>query len=294
MSGNVWFISGGTSGFGKAIAQEAIARGDKVVLSSRKATTSPATRELAEQGAMLIDLDVTSDDATIQAAFQQAIDKFGRITHFINAPGYILSGPVESITREEALASLQVNVMGVMNMCRNEVAILRPQGHGTIANFGSIGSWTGGAAWAHYGASKWAVTGFTESLYEELKEFGIKVFVIEPGYFRTGFLNEGGGNSALAKNMMAKEYAGTQMEANVKMLATYNNQQPGDVEKGGKIAVDVLTGTGVAAGRDIPMRLLLGRDCVEGIKGKLAQTHALIKEWEPIWASTDHDDVKSG
>jgi NAD(P)-dependent dehydrogenase (short-subunit alcohol dehydrogenase family) len=96
MTGNVWFISGATNGFGKAIALEALKRGDKVVGSSRKATT--AAPELAQAGAMLLDLDVTTDDATIKAAFQKAIDKYGKITHFINAAGYILQGPIEAAT----------------------------------------------------------------------------------------------------------------------------------------------------------------------------------------------------
>jgi NADP-dependent 3-hydroxy acid dehydrogenase YdfG len=151
MTGNVWFISGASSGFGKAIAEEALARGDSVIASSRRGTS---LKELEARGAMLLDLDVTSDDATLNAAFQQAIDKYGKITHFINAPGYLLEGPVEGASAKDALDSLNVNVLAIMNLTRLQIAYLRPRKEGYIANFGSVGSWYGGAAFSHYAAAK--------------------------------------------------------------------------------------------------------------------------------------------
>ncbi|KAI2617836.1 hypothetical protein GGR54DRAFT_607136 [Hypoxylon sp. NC1633] len=290
MTGNVWFISGATSGFGKVITIEAIKRGDSVIASSRKAT---ADKELADTGALLVDLDVLSADAEIQAAFQQGEAKFGPITHFINAAGYVLQGPVEGASSQEALDSLRVNVLGVMNMARNEVALLRPRGHGgVIANFGSIVSWAGCPAAAHYSAAKWAVSGFTESLHLEVKAFGIKAVIIEPGYFRTPFLNEGGGNRILTKNQMQEEYAGTSVEQVSELFEKVNDKQPGDVVKGAKVIVDVLTGTGGAAGKETPMRLPLGVDGMQYITEKIISTQALLDEWKPIITSTDHDDVK--
>ncbi|KAI1132783.1 NAD(P)-binding protein [Nemania abortiva] len=289
MTGNVWFITGASSGFGKSIAEEALRRGDAVIASSRRGTT---LKDLESQGAMLLDLDVTSDDATISAAFQKAIDKYGKITHFINAPGFLLEGPVEGITNEDALDSFKVNVLAIMNLSRLQVAYLRPRKSGYIANFGSIGSWHGGAAFSHYAAAKWAVSGFTESLHIEEKEFGINAIVIEPGYFRTGFLNEGGGNRKLASNLLEDVYKGTSVEEARNALNLYNNKQPGDVVKGSKVIVDVLTGSGVAAGKEFPMRLVLGRDAMDGIRAKMAATDELMKEWEDATVSTDHDDVQ--
>ncbi|CAJ2500074.1 Uu.00g029270.m01.CDS01 [Anthostomella pinea] len=290
MGGNVWFISGASSGFGKHIAQEALSRGDAVIATSRKGTT---LKDLEAAGALLLDLDVTSDDATIQVAFQAAGDKHGAITHFVNAAGYILTGAIEAISAQEAFDSFNNNVLGVMNMSRNQVAYLRPRrAGGVIANFGSVGSWYGGAAFAHYAAAKWAVSGFTESLHEEVKEFGIRATVIEPGYFRTGFLNEGGGNCRSPRNEMRDEYTGTGVAGVMDFLGQANRNQPGDVVKAARIIVDVLTGTGVAAGKEFPIRLLLGPDCVRDVKAKMARTEALIREWEPTITSTDHEDVK--
>ncbi|KAI0198361.1 NAD(P)-binding protein [Astrocystis sublimbata] len=289
MTGNVWFITGASSGFGKYIALEALRRGDAVVASSRRGTS---IKDLASQGAMLLDLDVTSEDATISAAFQKAIDKYGKITHFINAPGFILQGPVEGASAKDAFDSINLNVLAIMNLTRLQIAYLRPRKSGYIANFGSIGSWHGGAAFSHYAAAKWAVTGFTESVHEEVKELGIHATVVEPGYFRTGFLNEGGGNRKVVSNPLDAEYKGTGVEKTGQALDQYNNNQPGDVAKGAKVIVDVLTDSGVAKGKEFPIRVLLGRDCMDGIRAKIARTEKLMKEWEEAIVSTDHDDVQ--
>ncbi|KAI0390205.1 NAD(P)-binding protein [Xylariaceae sp. FL0594] len=288
MPGNVWFITGASSGFGKAIAEEALARGDSVIASSRRGTS---LKDLEARGACLLDLDATGDDNTISDAFQKGIDKYGKITHFINAPGYLLEGPVEGVSAQDALDSITLNVLAVMNLTRLQIAYLRPRRSGYIANFGSVGSWYGGPAFSHYAAAKWAVSGFTESVHEEVKDLGIHATVIEPGYFRTPFLNEGGGNRKFASNLLEAEYRGTRLEATRNALAAYNNHQPGDVAKAAKVIVDVLTGTGVAAGKEFPIRVVLGRDCMKDIRAKMERTERLMKEWEDVIASTDHEDV---
>ncbi|ORY54565.1 uncharacterized protein BCR38DRAFT_453503 [Pseudomassariella vexata] len=296
---NVWFISGATSGFGLSIAREALFRGDKVIASSRSATTSSKLISLSStypsSSLLLIDLDVSAPDSTIQSAFQKATDAFGPITHFINAAGYLLQGPIEGASQQEVLNTFTVNVLGNINLIRNEIALLRPRGQehvGVIANFGSMASWGGGPGYAYYSATKWAISGFTESLYEEVAPLGIRGIVIEPGYFRTGFLSTGGGNMLRVEKQMAEEYKTTGVGGLETMLAQANDNQPGDVAKGAKVIVDVLTQTGVGAGREIPMRLLLGPDCVEAVRSKMARTEATIKEWEHVSLGTDHEDVR--
>jgi NAD(P)-dependent dehydrogenase (short-subunit alcohol dehydrogenase family) len=99
MSSNVWFIAGATSGFGKNIALEALSRGDAVIATSRTATKKLGS--LADKGALLIDLDVTAPDAEIKSALDQGVAKFGKITHFINAAGYVLEGPLEGASSRD-------------------------------------------------------------------------------------------------------------------------------------------------------------------------------------------------
>ncbi|KAI1425106.1 hypothetical protein F5Y12DRAFT_748880 [Xylaria sp. FL1777] len=289
MVGNVWFITGASSGFGKAIAEEALRRNDAVVASSRRGTS---LKDLESLGATLLDLDVTSDDATLRAAFQTAIDKYGKITHFINAPGFLLEGPAEGASAKDALDSITLNVLAIMNLTRLQIAYLRPRKSGYIANFGSVGSWYGGPAFSHYASAKWAVSGFTESIHEEVKGFGIHATVIEPGYFRTGFLHSGGDNRKPVSDMLEAEYKGSAVEMTRTALTQVNNHQPGDVVKGSKVIVDVLTGSGVSAGKEFPIRVFLGRDCMNDVRAKMARTEKLIKEWEDVIVSTDHDDVQ--
>lgn len=179
-----------------------------------------------------------------------------------------------------------------MNLTRNALHHMRPQRAGVIANFGSLGSWRGSPSSAYYSSTKWAISGFTEALAEEVRPLGISGVVIEPGYFRTGFLNAGGGNRIRAAHPLTEEYRGTPAQAVKERLDVVDDNQPGDVGKGAKVIVDVLTRTGVARGREIPVRLALGRDCLEVIRGKMRDTEALLREWEDVIVSTDHDDVQ--
>ncbi|KAI0840093.1 NAD(P)-binding protein [Hypoxylon sp. FL0890] len=289
MTGNVWFIAGASNGFGRAIAFEALKRGDKVVASSR----NPAKMaELEKAGALVLALDVTSDDTTIQAALQKAIDSYGKITHCINAAGYILEAAIEEASPKEVFDLFNTNVLGVINVTRNVLHHMRPRRQGVIANFGSIGSWRGGPAFGYYSATKFAMTGFTESLHEEVKSLGITGVIIEPGYFRTGFLNPGGSNRQIAANPLTEEYKDSVVPAAKALINVVDNHQPGDVNKGAKVIVDILTQTGIAEGKEIPMRIPLGRDTMEVIRNKFQSTEAILKEWEDVILSTDHDDVQ--
>ncbi|KAK6859718.1 hypothetical protein PG995_003354 [Apiospora arundinis] len=298
---NVWFIAGASSGFGKQIALEALSRGDAVIATSRQ--TSGLT-DLSERGAILLDLDVTSPDEAIRAAFARGESallgskwKTHHITHFVNAAGYILEGPVEAATQQEVFDSFNVNVLGIMHMTKNAIGWVRKRGQtqrgapgrSVIANFGSLGSWRGGPAFAYYAAAKWAVSGFTESVAAEARELGIDACVIEPGYFRTGFLNPGGGHRIVMQDTLDEAYEGTQVEQVRAALEKVNDNQPGDVVKGCRVIVDVLTRSGSARGKAVPVRLPLGQDCVDVIEDKIASTQAIIEDWRAVITSTDHE-----
>ena len=160
---------------------------------------------------------------------------------------------------------------------------MRSQKSGVIAHFGSIGSWRGYAASGIYAACKWAMTGATESLYHEVAPMGIKVCIIEPGYFRTGFLNPG---ARVLTEARMKEYDDTTVGQVRALFNERNNKQLGDIEKGCKVIFEVLTQQG---GKEVPMRLVLGSDGYEMIMGKCDETKVLLDEWKDIICSTDHD-----
>lgn len=175
----------------------------------------------------------------------------------------------------------------MLNVSKAFIPYLRATpGEKTISNFGSIASWAGGAGYSLYNGTKWACSGISEAMRMELEPFDIKVTVIEPGYFRTGFLNP---EAQISSAVRIKEYDDTyvgQLRAGLK--ATDNNQ-PGDVAKGSKILIDILTHTGLAEGKDIPVRVALGSDSPPAIREKLQATEALLKEWDPITTNTDHE-----
>jgi NAD(P)-dependent dehydrogenase (short-subunit alcohol dehydrogenase family) len=173
----------------------------------------------------------------------------------------------------------------MMNVSRAVLPYMRSQKSGVVANFGSIGSWRGGGGLALYAGTKWACSGISESMQIELAPLGITVTVIEPGYFRTGFLNPGA--QIRGKEVIA-DYEETMVGGMRRTLTKIDNTQPGDVEKASKVIVDVLTKTGVAEGRDIPLRLVLGSDCEKGIRTKLEDTNSLLDDWKEISYSTDY------
>lgn len=166
---------------------------------------------------------------------------------------------------------------------------MRSRRQGTIANLGSIGGWVGTPVAGLYCATKAALTVATESLRAEVAASGITVTAIEPGYFRTGFLNQG--HQVVAKHRV--EGLGDQVESVRGLLGSYGGKQPGDPKKGAKVVVEALTGTGRCVGRKVPARLALGQDAVGYIGGVMDANRKDLEEWKDVVASTNHDDVKA-
>lgn len=175
----------------------------------------------------------------------------------------------------------------MLNVSKAFLPYLRAtEGHRTISNFGSIGSWRGGAGYGLYSGTKWACSGISESMYHELAPLGIAVTIIEPGYFRTGFLNAG---AQIKSEKRIKEYDQTAVGKVRAVLDEVNNNQPGDVVKGVKVIVDILTKSGAAEGKEVPIRVILGKDCAAGVREKIEDTVKLLDEWESITTRTDHE-----
>lgn len=166
---------------------------------------------------------------------------------------------------------------------------MRNQKSGVIANFSSIGGWQGDAGCGIYNSTKWAISGFSEALTHELAPFGISVISIEPGYFRSNFLNAGHRKHA---ERTISEYDGTPARRGRELLDQVNNRQPGDIIKGSRVIIDVLTQSWSATGRGIPIRLPLGPDAIEMIGNKCRETLKLLDEWKDIISMTNHDDVQ--
>ena len=185
---------------------------------------------------------------------------------------------------KETYESFNVNVFGILNVTRAVLPYMRQQKSGVIAQFGSIGSWHGTAGGGIYCGTKWAMSGLTESLRAEVAPLGIDVCCIEPGYFRTGFLNPG---ARMQTEARLQDYDDTIVGQVRALFNERDNKQLGDIEKGCRVIFEVLTKKG---GREVPIRLPLGSDAYDSIKGKCDETKGLLEEWKAITSSTDHEE----
>jgi NAD(P)-dependent dehydrogenase (short-subunit alcohol dehydrogenase family) len=168
---------------------------------------------------------------------------------------------------------------------------MRAQRLGTIANMGSIGGWRGTPGAGLYCATKAAIAIYTEALRAELAPFGIQTTCIEPGYFRTNFLESDGSHKVTAKNHIPELDVVTQPTKS--RLAAYSHHQPGDPVKAAHLIVEALTQTGRCQGRTLPPRLALGRDAVQVIGAALDQSCEALDVWKELVSTTDCDDVRN-
>lgn len=188
---------------------------------------------------------------------------------------------------QEDYDTFNTNVFGMLNVCKAFIPYLRATpGEKTISNFGSLASWQGGPGYGLYTGTKWACSGISEALRAELEPFDIKVTVVEPGYFRTGFLNDNAQISSAARLDVYNQTQVAQIRAGMSYM---NGKQIGDVAKGSKVVVDILTHTGSAEGKDVPVRIAVGSDAPAAIRGKLQATEALLGEWDSVTTNTDHE-----
>lgn len=272
----VWFITGASRGFGALIAKDALARGDKVVATARNPKT--VVDALGNHPNLLaVKLDVTDEQAAIAAA-QQAIQHFSRVDILVNNAGYGLLGAVEESGDQEVKDLFNTNVFGLLNVIRAIVPYMRAQSSGHIINLSSIGGYASYPGWGVYCATKFAVEALTESLAYELKPLGVLATTVEPGFFRTDFLDSS--SLVSTKNSFA-EYAGT-VGAMREFAASANHAQPGDPAK---LSQAILT---LADSENPPLRLPLGSDTVHKLIEKNRFVEKELDTWRELAASTDY------
>lgn len=188
--GRVWFVTGASRGFGKIWAEAALRRGDRVAATARDPSF---LGEMASQYAgqvLPLALDVTDHEA-VGRAMACTLDHFGRVDIVISNAGYGLMGAIEEVAISEARANFETNVMGTLSVIQAAVAPMRRQGSGHILAVSSVGGLVTFPMGGVYQATKFAVEGLLQTLAQEVAAFGIKVTLIEPGPFKTEFMNSG-------------------------------------------------------------------------------------------------------
>jgi NAD(P)-dependent dehydrogenase (short-subunit alcohol dehydrogenase family) len=271
----VWFITGASRGFGALIAQEALAAGDAVVATARDPSTVTA-RLGSHERLLAARLDVTSETEAHEAV-GLAVRKFGRIDILVNNAGYGLLGAIEEASARETEKLFGTNVFGLLGVTRAVLPHMRRQGSGHIINLSSVGGYTGYPGWGVYGATKFAVEGINEALVAELAPLGIHVTVVEPGFFRTDFLDE----TSLARTaQQIDDYRETVGKTRAH-AADVNHGQRGDPRKLAKAFMQLVNTA------NPPTRLPLGSDTVERIESKHAHVEQELAAWRNVATSTD-------
>ena len=271
----VWLITGASRGIGARIAEAALAQGDAVVATSRNAAS--VEKRLGVHDALLpLALDVT-DEAQARHAVGAALDRFGRIDVLVNNAGYGLLGAVEEATADEVLRLYDTNVFGLLHVTRAVLPAMRARRAGHVVNISSLGGVQSSAGFGVYCSTKFAVEGLTEALHAELAPLGIHATVVEPGYFRTEFLD---GASLAVSPRVLDDYAasaGAVREA----ARRINLNQPGDPVR---LAQAILQ---LVASPTPPLRLPLGTDTLQAIADKHAFVERETAQWRALAASTD-------
>src|SRR5712691_1564939 len=250
----VWFITGAGSGIGAGTASAALKAGDRVVATGRHIEKVRNTlRDVASENLALVPLDVSSEPQA-KAAIDEAVKRFGRIDVLVNNAGYSLLGNFEELGTQDIERQFETSFWGVMYVMRAALPVMRKQRSGYIINISSVAGVVGLKHCAAYGASKFAVEGLSLSVAEEVGQFGIRVTVVEPGFFRTGLLDPR--HVKWAKTSIEDYAAEGDPE---KMWGPYHGTQPNDPGKLGDALVKI------AAMEAPPQIFAAGSDALETI-----------------------------
>ena len=290
-----WIITGcSAGGIGEGIARAVLEHGDNAVVTARttravlehgdNAVVTARTTDKVEgivadfpNTALAVALDV-SDQASIDAAYEAAIERFGQVDVLVNNAGYCYRSSVEEADPAGVQAMFDANFFGAVAMIKKVLPGMRERKDGAIVNVSSIGAVRTGAASGYYAATKAAMELMTEGLAAEVKPLGIKAMIVEPGAFRTHFYD----TSLKGSDNTVGDYAETAHKRSVAQNVNLR-QQPGDPLKAGYPIIKALESD------ETPLRLYLGSDAVAAVTGALNARLAELEKWAEVSKTTDFD-----
>jgi short-subunit dehydrogenase len=272
----VWYVTGASQGLGLTLVKKLLENGYRVAASSRDAHTLSQAVGLIDKDRFLpLAVDLNNLDC-IEESIQKTLATFGRIDVVVNNAGYGMVGTIEEVGEQDINNIFNVNVLATIVVVKSVLPVMRSQKSGYIINIGSVAGFAGAPGWSVYSATKAAVAAFSEVIALDVKEFGIKITVVEPSGFRTGFLSR----SSLAYT--ESKLDGYQaVKDTLKRYLTNNGKQPGDPEKASEILI------GLAEQEHPPLHLYLGWDAYNRASAKLTAMTAELEEWKPATISAD-------
>ncbi|HEY0452558.1 oxidoreductase [Actinophytocola sp.] len=274
----VFLVTGSSRGLGREIAEKVLAAGHELVATARKPEQLADLVDRYGTHVRPVELDVT-DPVAARAAVAAAVEAFGRLDVVVNNAGYANVASVEDMTGEDFRQQLDTNLLGVVNMTKAALPVLREQGAGHIIQVSSVGGRITTPGVSAYQAAKFAVGGFSEVLAQEVAPLGIKVTVLEPGGMRTDWAG-----ASMTVHPISEPYEPT-VGRSVEMLTDFKQRAAGDPAK----VADVLLR--VVDLDEPPVRLLLGTDASSYAAQTEAARAASDAKWRYLTVSTDHDEA---
>jgi NAD(P)-dependent dehydrogenase (short-subunit alcohol dehydrogenase family) len=271
----VWFITGCSTGFGRYLAIEALAKGYQVVVAARNPNDVRDIVANYPTTSLVVKLDVTIA-AQIKETVTAATEKFGTIDVLVNNAGIGYFGAIEESEETEVRRMFEINVFGLAHMTQAVLPIMRKQRSGHILNIASIGGLRSFPGVGFYNATKYAVDGLSESLSKELAPLGIKVTIVAPSGFRTDWA----GRSANDSKIVIEDYASTAGK-NKGDIRGYSGNQPGDPVRAAKAMIQMVET------ENPPLRLLLGAAALKGARIKLEELKHDFDTWAEVSEGAD-------
>jgi NAD(P)-dependent dehydrogenase (short-subunit alcohol dehydrogenase family)/ketosteroid isomerase-like protein len=278
----VWLVTGASSGFGRALSEAVLARGGPLVATARQPQALQSLVDRYPDRALALRLDVT-DAGAAREAMKKAVARFGRIDVVFNNAGYGHVGAVEELGDEDLRRQIDVNLLGVINVTRAALPHLRRQRSGHLVQMSSLNGVEGLAGGAYYAASKFGIEGFSESLAAEVAHLGIRVTIVEPGPFRTRFLD----HSSAKWAPPMPDYVASVGKAR-ELLRQLDGTQPGDPRRAAEAII------GAVEAEQPPLRLPLGRMAIDHMRKVLAAGLASLDAAAEAAARADfpaHEDL---
>lgn len=257
MKQRIWFITGISSGLGKALAETVIETGDFVIGTFRKQQQVNEFNEKQQERAHGVLLDITNEKA-IETTISEVISMYGRIDVLVNNAGVGFAGAIEETSIQETRTVFEANFFGTLKVTQTVLPYMRKAKNGHIIQISSHGGIKAFAGFGIYNASKFALEGFSEALAQEVASLGIQVSIIEPGPFRTNFAGSGLGLAAQIIDAY-HETAGVFREK----LQGVHGKQEGDPVKASKAIIDLVNTKAPS------LRLPLGKIALKTIGMKL-------------------------
>jgi NAD(P)-dependent dehydrogenase (short-subunit alcohol dehydrogenase family) len=271
----IWFITGASSGLGRALAEAVLERGWRAAITARKPETLESLVSRHGERALALKLDVTSK-TSVATAVAAAETHFGAIDVLVNNAGYGYLAAIEEGIDPEIRAQFETNVFGLIDVTQQVLPGMRARSRGHIFNISSLGGLIAFAATGYYHATKFAVEGLSESLFQEVGPLGIKVTIVEPGAFRTNWA----GSSMIESRTIIDDYAETAGKRREATRSVSGNQ-PGDPERA---AAAIIT---AYEAKTPPLRLLLGAPALKIARQRLEDLRSNFDAWAEVTLSAD-------